>query len=160
MNALKITVFFIFFSHINIHFSQNNKIIPEPYKQTIKQGFFYSIESPEIITESNFNSAATLLKDALKKLNFKSDKKSKNIIKFIINKNLDIEEYTLSINPKEIQIEASSNLGALHAFQSLNQLILFNNKKGVLKIQSQIINDSPRFKYRGMHLDVGRHMFS
>ena len=83
MNALKITVFFIFFSHINIHFSQNNKIIPEPYEQTIKQGFLYSIESPDIITESDFNSAATLLKDALKKLNFKSDKKSKNVIKFL-----------------------------------------------------------------------------
>ena len=160
MNTLKIAVFFIFFSHINIHFSQNNKIIPEPYKQTIKKGFFYSNESPVIITEYHFNSAATLLKDALKKLNFKSDKKSKNIIKFTINKNLDAEEYTLSVNPKEIQIEASSNLGALHAFQSLNQLILFNNEKGVLKIQSQLINDSPRFKYRGMHLDVGRHMYS
>ena len=22
------------------------------------------------------------------------------------------------------------------------------------------INDEPQFKYRGMHLDVGRHMFS
>ena len=158
MNTLKITVFFIFFSHINTLFSQNNNIIPEPLEQTIKQGYFSFNKYPEIITEFEFNSATTLLKDALKELNINSEKKSKKSIKFSLKK-LQTEEYILSISKDEIVIEASTEIGALHAFQSLNQLILLNNKNGVVKIQSQVIKDSPRFKYRGMHLDVGRHMY-
>ena len=66
MNTLKIAVFFIFFSHINTLFSQNNNIIPKPLEQTIKQGYFSFNKYPEIITEFEFNSATTLLKDALK----------------------------------------------------------------------------------------------
>ena len=34
-----------------------------------------------------------------------------------------------------------------------------NFKNGIIKLQNQEIKDSPRFKYRGMHLDVGRHMY-
>ena len=160
MNILKITVFFIFFSHINTHFSQNNNIIPEPTEQTIKQGYFSINENPNIISEFEFNSAATLLKNTIKELNSISEKKSKNVIIFSKNKKLDLEEYTLDINSDEIIIEASSHLGAIYACQSLKQLILLNNTKGSVKIQSQFIKDSPRFKYRGMHLDVGRHMYS
>ena len=74
MNILKITVFFIFFSHINTHFSQNNNIIPEPTEQTIKQGYFSINENPNIISEFEFNSAATLLKNTLKELNIISKK--------------------------------------------------------------------------------------
>jgi len=160
MNILKITVFFIFFSHINTPFSQNNNIIPEPTEQTIKQEYFSINENPNIISEFEFNSAATLLKNTLKELNIISEKKSKNVIIFSKNKKLDLEEYTLDINSDEIIIEASSHLGAIYACQSLKQLILLNNRKGSVKIQSQFIKDSPRFKYRGMHLDVGRHMYS
>ena len=160
MNILKITVFFIFFSHIDTPFSQNNNIIPEPTEQTIKQEYFSINENPNIISEFEFNSAATLLKNTLKELNIISEKKSKNVIIFSKNKKLDLEEYTLDINSDEIIIEASSHLGAIYACQSLKQLILLNNRKGSVKIQSQFIKDSPRFKYRGMHLDVGRHMYS
>ena len=160
MNILKITVFFIFFSHINTPFSQNNNIIPEPKEQKIKKGYFSINENPNIISAFEFNSAATLLKKTLKELKNISEKKSKNVIIFSKNKKLDLEEYTLNINSDEIIIEAASHLGAIYAYQSLKQLILLNSRKDSVKIQSQFIKDSPRFKYRGMHLDVGRHMYS
>ena len=77
MNTLKIIVFFIFFSHINTLFSQRNDIIPTPTEQTINNGFMEIENSPEIITESNFNSAATLFKNAIKKLDLTSKKNDK-----------------------------------------------------------------------------------
>ena len=160
MNILKITVFFIFFSHINTHFSQNNNIIPEPTEQTINNGFIEIENSPEIIAEYELNSAATLFKDAIKKLELSSDKKTKKRIKFSLNKRLYNEEYILRINSDQITIEASTDTGAIYGFQSLNQLMNLNHKNGVIKLQNQVIKDSPRFKYRGMHLDVGRHMYS
>ena len=95
MNTLKITVFFIFFSHINTLFSQNNNIIPKPLEQTIKQGYFSFNKYPEIVTQFEFNSATTLLKDALMKLNISLEKKSKKSIKFTLNKKLQKEENSL-----------------------------------------------------------------
>ena len=159
MNWPKIIVFFIFFSHINTLFSQKNNIIPTPTEQTINNGYMEIKNSPEIITDYEFNSAATLLKDALKKLGFSSEKKTKNKVKFSLNKSLNDEEYFLRINSNEIAIESSTETGAIYGFQSLNQLMSLNLSNGVIKLQNQVIKDSPRFKYRGMHLDVGRHMY-
>ena len=159
MNTLKIIVFFIFFSHINTLFSQKNNIIPTPNEQTINNGFMEIENSPEIITESNFNSAATLFKNAIKKLDLTSKKTTKNRINFSLNEKLNEEEYILKINTDQINIEASTETGAIFGFQSLYQLMNLNLKNGVVKLQNQVIKDSPRFKYRGMHLDVGRHMY-
>ena len=159
MNWSKIIVFFIFFSHINILFSQKNNIIPTPNEQTINNGFMEIENSPEIITESNFNSAATLFKNAIKKLDLTSKKTTKNRINFSLNEKLNEEEYILKINTDQINIEASTKTGAIFGFQSLYQLMNLNLKNGVVKLQNQVIKDSPRFKYRGMHLDVGRHMY-
>ena len=159
MNWSKIIVFFIFFSHINTLFSQKNNIIPTPNEQTINNGFMEIENSPEIITESNFNSAATLFKNAIKKLDLTSKKTTKNRINFSLNEKLNEEEYILKINTDQINIEASTETGAIFGFQSLYQLMNLNLKNGVVKLQNQVIKDSPRFKYRGMHLDVGRHMY-
>ena len=159
MNWSKIIVFFIFFSHINTLFSQKNNIIPTPNEQTINNGFMEIENSPEIITESNFNSAATLFKNAIKELDLTSKKTTKNRINFSLNEKLNEEEYILKINTDQINIEASTETGAIFGFQSLYQLMNLNLKNGVVKLQNQVIKDSPRFKYRGMHLDVGRHMY-
>ncbi len=159
MNWSKIIVFFIFFSHINTLFSQKNNIIPTPNEQTINNGFMEIENSPEIITESSFNSAARLFKNAIKKLDLTSKKTTKNRINFSLNEKLNEEEYILKINTDQINIEASTETGAIFGFQSLYQLMNLNLKNGVVKLQNQVIKDSPRFKYRGMHLDVGRHMY-
>ena len=159
MNWSKIIVFFIFFSHINTLFSQKNDIIPTPTEQTINNSFMEIENSPEIITDYEFNSAATLFKNAIKKLDLTSKKTTKNRIEFSINEKLNEEEYILKINTDQITIEASTETGAIFGFQSLYQLMNLNLKNGVVKLQNQIIKDSPRFKYRGMHLDVGRHMY-
>ena len=159
MNPLKVIVFFIFFSNVNILFSQKNNLIPTPSEQIIKSGYMTIEDSPEIISDFELNSAATLFKDAVKKLELSHDKQIKNRIKFSLNKKLNNEEYILKINSDKITIEASTETGAIYGFQSLNQLMNLNLNSGVIKLQNQVIKDSPRFKYRGMHLDVGRHMY-
>ena len=122
MNTLKIIVFFIFFSHINTLFSQRNDIIPTPTEQTINNGFMEIENNLEIITEDNFNSAATLFKNAIKKLDL-SSKTTKNRINFLLNEKLNEEEYILNINTDQITIEASTETGAIFGFQSLYQLL-------------------------------------
>lgn len=159
MNWFRITVLLLFFSQTNTIYSQLNNIIPTPKEQTIKNGFMLIENNPEIITNDKFKSALTLLKNAINELNLDNDEKPKNRIKFSYNKKLDNEEYILRINSNLITISASTENGAIFGFQSLNQLMNLNLNDGVIKLKSQEIKDSPRFKYRGMHLDVGRHMY-
>ena len=159
MNWFRITVLLLFFSQTNTIYSQVNNIIPTPKEQTIKNGFMLIENNPEIITNDKFKSASTLLKNAINELNLDNDEKPKNRIKFSYNKKLDNEEYILRINNNLITISASSENGAIFGFQSLNQLMNLNLNNGAIKLKNQEIKDSPRFKYRGMHLDVGRHMY-
>ena len=159
MNWFRITVLLLFFSQTNTIYSQVNNIIPTPKEQTIKNGFMLIENNPEIITNDKFKSASTLLKNAINELNLDNDEKPKNRIKFSYNKKLDNEEYILRINSNLITISASTENGAIFGFQSLNQLMNLNLNNGAIKLKNQEIKDSPRFKYRGMHLDVGRHMY-
>ena len=159
MNWFRITVLLLFFSQTNTIYSQLNNIIPTPKEQTIKNGFMLIENNPEIITNDKFKSASILLKNAINELNLHNDEKPKNGIKFSYNKKLDNEEYILKINNNLITISASSENGAIFGFQSLNQLMNLNLNNGAIKLKNQEIKDSPRFKYRGMHLDVGRHMY-
>jgi hexosaminidase len=159
MNWFRITVLLLFFSQTNTIHSQLNNIIPTPKEQTIKNGFMLIENNPEIINNDKFKSALTLLENAINELNLDNDEKPKNRIKFSYNKKLDNEEYILRINSNLITISASTENGAIFGFQSLNQLMNLNLNNGVIKLKNQEIKDSPRFKYRGMHLDVGRHMY-
>ncbi|MDA9552462.1 family 20 glycosylhydrolase, partial [Flavobacteriaceae bacterium] len=66
---------------------------------------------------------------------------------------------------KSIDITAQSDQGAFYAIQSLRQLLpaAFENKtfsNTTTQIPCVLIKDQPEFSYRGMHLDVGRHLFS
>ncbi len=65
------------------------------------------------------------------------------------------EAYTLQAKPEGIQIGARQPRGIFYALQTLRQLIIASPKS----IPAVRIEDSPRFAYRGLHLDVSRHFF-
>jgi hexosaminidase len=75
------------------------------------------------------------------------------------------EGYTLNVSKRRIVIKARTAVGLFYAVQTLRQLLppavekdsVVNNI--TLEVPCCEIKDEPRFGYRGMHLDVGRHMF-
>ncbi|MDB5224332.1 MAG: family 20 glycosylhydrolase [Chitinophagaceae bacterium] len=67
------------------------------------------------------------------------------------------EGYKIEITKKGIKITGTEN-GVFYAFQTLQQLFPLAKRKEI-KIPYCTITDYPRFPYRGMHLDVGRHFF-
>ncbi|MBI5729689.1 MAG: family 20 glycosylhydrolase, partial [Ignavibacteriales bacterium] len=69
------------------------------------------------------------------------------------------EAYTLEIKPHKITISAGSGAGIFYAVQSLLQLMPINANKNNFSVPCVLIEDSPRFQWRGMHLDVCRHFF-
>lgn len=75
------------------------------------------------------------------------------------NKTIDkAEMYTLTVSGKDVTIRAKDTGGMVYGIQTLLQLFPLKQVKEV-KIPDVHIKDYPRFAYRGMHLDVVRHMF-
>ena len=67
------------------------------------------------------------------------------------------EGYLLTVNKNGVSIKGHDNSGLFYGVQSLIQLLKQQNE--LVKIPFCEITDYPRFGYRGMHLDVGRHLF-
>lgn len=66
--------------------------------------------------------------------------------------------YDLDVMAEQIYIKAEDNEGVFYAFQTLVQLFpSATDAKGL--IPNLKIKDAPRFRYRGLHLDVCRHFF-
>ncbi|SDK08515.1 hexosaminidase [Pedobacter sp. ok626] len=70
---------------------------------------------------------------------------------------LPAEGYKIKVSPKNITI-TGKDAGLFYGVQSLMQMMPEFTANG-MSINAAEINDYPRFKYRGLHLDVGRHMF-
>ena len=70
------------------------------------------------------------------------------------------EGYRLEISPAGMRLTAAGEPGLFYGIQTLRQL--FPAPGGVhdgWAIPSLVIEDVPRFTWRGLHLDVGRHFF-
>ena len=71
---------------------------------------------------------------------------------------LEDESYELNINSGSISIFASDRAGALYGLQSLKQILLVSQMENT-PIKNIKINDSPKFPYRGMLLDISRNFY-
>ena len=72
--------------------------------------------------------------------------------------NFQKESYELSIDNNKILINASGRAGALYGLQSLKQIMLTSKLEKTM-LKHILINDSPRFSYRGMLLDISRNFY-
>ena len=66
------------------------------------------------------------------------------------------ESYTLSVTPQRIEIRATSGAGLFYGMKTLLQLMQPAGT-GSYSVASVKIEDTPRFAYRGLMLDVSRH---
>lgn len=148
-------------------FAQSNEIsiIPQPKSVTRTKGDFKLNYKTKIVAGDGAGQRmAGVFNDLLMKnygfkleYLFRPAKVPDNAIVFDVpgDINLPDEDYSMVIEPKRIRI-IGSETGLFYAIQSLMQLLPVEFK-GETKIPAVAINDSPRFKYRGMHLDVSRH---
>ena len=141
------------------------QIIPIPNEQTIKEGQFVLNNATAISYSDDFKVSAKFLKDFIEKGNTIILKSGEDIV-FTKDESISNPEgYFLDISPSKIEIKASTDAGAFYAVQTLRQLLPVKFENGSFKnnevaIQCLTIKDAPEFSYRGMHLDVGRHMYS
>ncbi len=68
------------------------------------------------------------------------------------------ESYRLRVTEAGVVVTAPDPAGLFYGLQTLGQLLVPADD-GTAAIPSVTVDDQPRFGYRGMHLDVGRHVF-
>jgi hexosaminidase len=79
-------------------------------------------------------------------------------IRIDLDNTLSVEPggYTLEATPKTVVIKGKDATGAWNGTRTLLQLLPLEGDKAIPAVS---IKDEPRFGWRGMHLDVGRHFF-
>jgi hexosaminidase len=76
---------------------------------------------------------------------------------------LGAEGYRLSVTPRAVEIAAASAPGVFYGVQTLRQLLppeVFRRAPATgvrWEVPALLVEDSPRFGWRGSHLDVSRH---
>jgi hexosaminidase len=65
------------------------------------------------------------------------------------------ESYSLTVTPQLVTIKAATVVGAFHGMETLLQLVQL--KENAATIPAVSIEDTPRFQWRGLMIDVSRH---
>lgn len=72
------------------------------------------------------------------------------------------ESYRLDVTPDGIDLMGADHAGVFYGLQTLAQLLPPDAETGArapFTLPAVSIDDAPRFRYRGMHLDVARHFY-
>lgn len=153
-------------------FSQNIAIIPKPAQMTIHKGSFSLNPATKLIPISREGKALAqyITYDFGKTLGVKlqtARRAANNYIKLGVDKNLPTkaEGYRLKITPRGMDIIGKDQAGLFYGIQTLKQLLppeIFAHEKQQVRwrVPCLEIQDEPRFKWRGMHLDPCRHFVS
>ena len=166
------SIFALFFS-INAFAQTTNAvtIVPKPVELQMHSGKTTIDKSTVIIAAQSARHEAGMLNVYLKQLyGFKlpvetklKDENNQSAIVLELTKSTERKDaYQLEVGPKKITITSAGNEGLFYGVQTLLQLFpdqVSENQNGSYEIPQLSVKDYPRFQYRGMHLDVGRHFF-
>ncbi|MBS1729660.1 MAG: beta-N-acetylhexosaminidase [Bacteroidetes bacterium] len=143
-------------------------IIPAPAKAEKLPGeFTISPDTKIMLTGSGTENSAHFFNEYLQKYYgftlqvSTSNEIPKNVIVLGFEKmeNKIPGAYNMHVNQDEVYIGGDNEAGVFYGIQSLIQLLPATKSSSLKITQCQII-DSPRFAYRGLHLDCSRHFFS
>lgn len=165
---MKNIILTILFCPFFILAQQKTSIIPQPVSLQMEEGTFVIDGSTTIVfkkSDKNLKNAANFLSAGVQKISGLSIVQNKNKSKKIefnigsINE-IGAEGYLLNVTPDLVQITANTHKGIIYGIQSLFQVLPQIRTNTLMKVPCMKVKDYPRFKWRGMHLDVSRHFFS
>ena len=146
-------------------------ILPKPVHLTINDGLFEIRKNTKIVVDPETRQVGEMLKALLSpsmgfELLIKEGKDVPKSIRLSLDpalKDINMEGYRLAVDKNGVLIEAISEAGIFYGIQTLRQLLpaeIFS-EHAVEDVHWTLpcveIKDFPRFKWRGMHLDVARH---
>ncbi len=165
MKTLLVSIIIIITMQIGVNAQERVSIIPEPKHIEIVDGSFELTSKTKLVVEHEGLSENSMLylKDYLDKyygMSLSSSLKGgkSNIIFRVTNDGGKDGEYRIDVNEKQIIISGSNEVGLFYGVQTLIQLLPTSGGSS-LEIPCIKVHDEPQFEYRGMHLDVVRHIF-
>jgi hexosaminidase len=154
-------------------FTSAQQIIPEPVSMHTLSGNFALTKNTVLLAkDAEDNKTAGIFNDYLQQVyGFRlavNKRAANNFIQLTTLKFIKAPEheegYSLNVAKNGVTINGNSYSGTFYGMQTLIQLLPADNSKNQtpnakLNLPLVQIQDYPRFEYRGMHLDVGRHFF-
>jgi len=145
------------------------QVIPQPASMNNMEGVFQISSGTKILINSDSKEMHRVTSDLSRhleglydircKVSFSGAAEKKAIfIKLNTGLSISKEAYNLVVSPKGILLESPSANGLFYGIQTLVQLMPpLKQDLSEVVVPSVEIRDSPRFAWRGLHLDVGRH---
>jgi hexosaminidase len=147
-------------------------ILPQPQAIRVDEGVFEVDKATKIYMDSctdEMKRVAGFINEKFAKaagfeLEIVDRMPEENFIAFM-NAGMPTESYVINAKPHGVFIDYGDGAGAFYAVQTLFQLLpteiyAQERQKGIdWTVPCCSIDDAPRFKYRGMHLDVCLHYF-
>jgi hexosaminidase len=136
-------------------------IIPTPSNFIINDGEVEMLNNYSIVIDQNFNLSEQLINsvfDGIVSINFDDTNEVISRITIDLDESINAESYQLSVSDGGISISSADSAGALYALQSLKQLFLISKLEDT-PLKFIEVNDSPKFSYRGMLLDISRNFY-
>lgn len=145
-------------------------IIPKPREVQLNQGGFLFNENTKLVSGDSEKEAFQSLQDGFKtvagwNLELATSVPSNNYVQLTTDETLSDEAYSLEITSNNINIKARDNAGFIYGLESVRQLLptTFESNAKVedvlWEVPNVVISDGPRFKWRGLMLDLSRHFF-
>jgi len=168
ITLLLITIFLVSCSKPKPTFNEKDiSLLPKPVSFELKESSFQFESDTKIVLQDEsqqkavnyllglFNAAADYNLQVI-------DTKAENAVVFENIEGLKKGAYTLDINPSLITIKASEESGFFNAVQTIRQLLPPEiESKEIVELDwfvpCSVIEDKPRFEWRGMHNDFSRH---
>ena len=136
-------------------------IIPTPSNFIINDGEVEILNNYSIVIDQNFNLSEQLINsvfDGIVNIDFDNTNEVISRITVDLDESINAESYQLSVSDDGISISSADSAGALYALQSLKQLFLISILEDT-PLKFIEVNDSPKFSYRGMLLDISRNFY-
>jgi hexosaminidase len=160
----------LFASCSNPSFKQEDiSIIPKPVSFELKESSFrFEANTPISIFDESAQKAANYL---VNKLNtaagFNLEVSLNSMPNGLVFEKAEMkpEAYQLEVTPEHILVKASDEEGFFNAVQTIRQLLPVQIESKTLAsadwlVPSCVVEDTPRFAWRGMHMDFSRHFFN
>lgn len=149
---------------VDIPVSRLTKILPTPVAYQ-EQGAPFTLDNTVVIrAAADFKNEADYLANELalllgKKPELQAPGAGKGIA---LQKNtaLAAEEYQLRVNADGITVSAATAAGIFYGIQSMKSLLppaAFTGKESIIRVPGVVVQDAPRFGYRGFMMDMARN---
>ncbi len=136
-------------------------LIPQPQSLRRDAGVFVLDVGTRISTSGGSPAAALACADVLRAatglpLPLAQTGVARNCLHLALAPDLESEGYQLRVTPENVSLLAGDEAGLFYGARTLRQLL---SGVGASAIPCLDIEDAPRFRWRGLHLDVGRHLY-